>query len=119
MLPVYPNVSKLPDYLSKVGTEASTENFYWSSRLIGALADAHYAAQIQHINRYQETVAAKGRQLILEYDGRIAESGDASLMEAANRELCEMARKETDKTLTCVLQTASERMKNGYNLADN
>ena len=119
MLPVYPNVPKLPDYLSKVGMEASTENFYWGSRLIGALADAHYAAQIQHINRYQETVTAKGRQLVREYDRKIAESGDVSLMETANRKLCEMARKETDKTLTCVLQTASEHMKNGYNLADN
>ena len=119
MLPVYPNVPKLPDYLSSVGMEASTDNFYWSSRLIGALADAHYAAEIQHINRYQEAVETKGRQLILEYDRKIAESGDASLMEAANRKLCEMARKETDKTLTNVLQTASEHMKNGYNLADN
>ena len=30
-----------------------------------------------------------------------------------------MARKETVSTLNKVLQTASEKMKNGYNLADN
>ena len=119
MLPVYPNVAKLPDYLSKVATETSTENFYWSSRFLAALGDAHYAAEIQHIYRYQETVTAKGRQLILEYDRKLADSGDASLMEEANRKLCEMARKETDTTLTKVLQTATEQMKNGYNLADN
>jgi dipeptidase len=30
-----------------------------------------------------------------------------------------MAREETTKALNNVLQTASEKMKNGYNLADN
>lgn len=119
MVPVYPNVAKMPDYLSKVTEDASTDNFYWASRLIGALADPHYAAQIQHINRYQEAMAARGRRLVAEYDRKIAETGDAGLAEEANRKLCEMAREETTKALNNVLQTASEKMKNGYNLADN
>ena len=33
MLPVYPNVPKIPDYLSKVTLDTSTENFYWGSRI--------------------------------------------------------------------------------------
>ena len=119
ILPVYPNVRKMPEYLSRVTLDTSTENFYWSSRLIGALADPNYAATIQNINRYQETVETRGRQLIREYDRKIAESGDVRLAEEANGKLCEMAREETVKTLNRVLATASERMKNGYNLADN
>ena len=119
MLPVYPNVPKMPDYLSRVSLQASTENFYWASRMIGALADAHYAACIQHIDRYQEAMEFRGRQLIREYDRKIAETGDLRLAEEANGKLCEMAKEETGKALNNVLQTASEGMKNGYRLADN
>ena len=61
----------------------------------------------------------RGRTLIREYDAKIAETGDARLAEEADRKLCEMAREETTKALNNVLQTASEKMKNGYNLADN
>ena len=119
MMPVYPNVPKLPDYLSRVTTDVSTENFYWASRLIGALADPHYAAAIQQIGRYQDAMVIRGRQLILEYDRKIAETGNARLAEEANEKLCAAAKEETVKALNNVLQTASEKMKNGYNLADN
>ena len=119
MLPVYPNVPKLPDYLSKVTLDASTENFYWASRIIGALADPHYAAARQQIDRYQEAVETRGRQLVMEYDRKIAETGDLRLAEEANGKLCAMAKEETTKALNNVLLTASEKMRNGYNLADN
>ena len=119
LLPVYPNVDRMPDYLSKVSLDASTENLYWSSRLVGALADPCYGAAIQNIERYQETVAVRGRQLVREYDRRIGESGDLSLLKEANDKLCAMAKEETTAVLNKVLQTASERMKNGYNRADN
>ena len=119
MLPVYPNVNRMPDYLSKVTMDASTENFYWASRLIGAMADLHFAATAQQIERYQLAVETRGRQLIREYDAKIAESGNADLAEEANRKLCDMAKEETTSALNKILRTASERMKNGYNLADN
>jgi dipeptidase len=61
----------------------------------------------------------KGRQLIREYDEKMAASGDFSLTEQANEALAKMAREETDKTLTKVLHEASVTMKNGYNRADN
>ena len=118
IFPVYTNVSKLPDYLSRVSTDVSTENFYWASRLIGALADPHFAATIPLVNRYQDEVFIRGRQLVLEYDRKIAESGDLRLAEEANRKLCAMAKEETVKALNDVLLAASERMKNGYNLED-
>ena len=119
MLPLYTNVSKMPDYVSKVTLDTSTENFYWGSRLIGALTDPNYAACIQNIERYQSAVFVKGRRLLLEYDRKMTESGDFSLTAEANEALCRMAKEQTVDTLNKVLAEASARMKNGYNRADN
>ena len=118
-LPFYTAVSRVPDYLSRITLDASTENYYWSSRLIGALADSCYAASIQNIERYQLAVGTKGREIIREYDEKMIRAGDFSLTEEANEKLSAMAEQETTSTLNKVLQAASEKMKNGYNLADN
>ena len=118
-LPVYTNVAGMPDYLSRVTLDTSTENYYWGSRLIAALTDSHYADSCQDIERYQLAVATRGRQLIREYDRKMTETGDFSLMEEANGKLTAMAKEETISTLNKVLRTATEKMKNGFNLADN
>ena len=118
-LPVYTNVSKLPKYLSEVTMDTSTENFYWGSRLINALADPNFASCIQLIERYQNAVAVKGRQLIREYDRKFAEAGKPAILEEANEALCRMAKEQTISTLNKVLLEASKNMKNGYKLADN
>ncbi len=119
LLPVYPCVPKMPKYLSEVTLDVSTENFYWASRLIGALADHNYPSTVQNIERYQLAVMTKGRQLITEYDRKFAESGDERIPAEANEKLCSMAKEESTAVLNKVLLTASEHMKNGYNLADN
>ncbi len=119
LLPVYPNTAKLPKYLTDVTLDVSTENFYWASRLIGALADPHYGAVIQMIERYQNAVMTKGRRLVLEYDRRMRESGDFSLTAEANEKLAAMAKEESTAALGKILREASVRMKNGYNRADN
>ena len=122
MVPVYTNVSKLPAYLSKVTADTSTEDFYWGSRLIGALADPCYADCMQHIDRYHNAVANESRRLLLEYDKKIAAAKKAdgeALREEANEALCKMAKEQTIDTLNKVLLTASEHMKNGYKLSDN
>ncbi|MBQ8110652.1 MAG: C69 family dipeptidase [Clostridia bacterium] len=119
LLPVYPNVAKMPKYLSDVTLDASTENFYWASRLIGALADSCYAACAQHVERYQNAVMTRGRQLLIEYDRRIAETGNAALAAEANEKLAAMAKEMSVDCLNKVLHEASVKMKNGYNRADN
>ena len=119
LLPVYTNVGRLPKYLTDVTLDASTENFYWGSRLVGALADHEYGACIQHIERYQNAVATKGRRLVLEYDRKMRAAEDYALTEQANDELCGMAHAETTAVLNKVLLEVSERMHNGYNRADN
>ena len=60
----------------------------------------------------------RGRQLIVEYDRKIAESRDLRLAEEANRKLCAMAKEETVKALNDVLMAASEKMRNAYHLDD-
>ena len=119
LLPVYTNVSKMPAYLANVTLDCSTENFYWTSCLIAALADHSYNQCIQHIDRYQDAVMAKGREILREYDRKMLESGDYSLSAEANEKLAKMAKEKSTQTLNKVLRAASETMKNGYNRADN
>ena len=119
MLPVYTNVPRMPKYLSDVTLDTSTENFYWGSRLIGALADPNFGTSIQHIERYHKAVLTKGRQIINEYDKKMIETGDFSLTAEANEKLCAMAKERTIDTLNKVLLDASTHMKNGFNRSDN
>ncbi|MBR3126587.1 MAG: dipeptidase, partial [Mogibacterium sp.] len=99
--------------------DVSTENLFWTSRLIGAMADKDYDHCIQNIERYQAAVNIRSRQLILEYDKKMAETGDFSLAAEANKKICTMAKEETDKALGCILDTSSVRMKNNSKLSDN
>lgn len=119
ILPLYANVDRMPKYLSHVSMDVSTENFYWSSRLIGALADHDYVTCVQLVERYQNAVATQGRRLIKEYDGRMMESGDYSLTAQANETLAQMAKTQTTEVLNKVLLESSKSMRNGYNRADN
>ncbi len=118
LLPVYTCVEKMPDYLAKVSLDVSTENFYWASAVLGALADHSYYKSNRDIVRYQDAVMIRGRQLLREYDKKMLETGDCSLAAEANEKLAEMAKEQTFKVLYKVLRAASEGMKNGYNRAD-
>jgi len=117
-LPVYANTDNMPAYISKVAMDVDSNTFYWANRLIGAMADQNYSACIQHIERYQEAIAANGSRLIHEYDRQILDSGDYSLIGTANRKLCDMARKEATSTLGKVLREASMAMRCGYKRSD-
>ena len=119
LLPVYPNVPRMPAYLARVTMNVSTENFYWASRLLATLCDPHFARTVQPLERYQNAVMARGRQLVRTYDRRMTDSGDFSLAAEANDALAKMAREETDKALNTLVLIASETMKDGYDLADN
>ncbi len=117
--PVYTNVPKMPAYLSQVTLDVSTENLYWSSRILNILADANYSSSIQQIDRYQEAVAVGSRKLLREYDRKMTETGDFSLAAEANEKISALTKKETISTLNKLTLEASKHMKNGYNLADH
>ena len=122
MVPFYANVDTTPEYLANTTADVSTDNFYWSSRMIAAMADASYSKSLFHIERYQETVLAKGHEVINRYDEQIEKEPDAgkrsALREQANQEMADILRKETGKTLSKVLYELSNQMKNSYARSD-
>ena len=122
MVPLYTSIDKVPEYLSNTTNEVTTDNFYWNSRMIGALSDAHYQKCINHIEHYQEAVHAQGYAILKEDDEKICAAlpnDCTALCEEANQKAADMAKKETAKTLGEVLYEASNAMKNSYARSDH
>lgn len=122
MIPLYADVDKTPDYLANTTGDCSTDNFYWTSRLIGALADGSYKACASHIERYQNALHAKGYEIINTYDELLAKEQDpakqAALKEEANEKVAEAARALSQDTLNKVLYERSMQMKNAFSRSD-
>ena len=122
LVPFYADVTVTPEYLSNTTAEVSTDNFYWSSRMIAAMADASYRSSVFHIERYQERVAAKGHELVNTYDALLEKESDVQkrmrLKEDANEKIAQMLKKETADTLNKVLFELSSQMKNAYSRSD-
>lgn len=122
MLPFYANVDTTPEYLSNTTGDVSTDNFYWASRLLAAMADASYAKSVFHIERYTLSVGAKSNGFINRYDDALRAEADpavrAALREKANEEIAAMAKAETTDALNKVLFELSSGMKNAYSRSD-
>ncbi len=125
LVPLYTNVDTTPEYLSSTTGRVTTDTLYWSSRIIAALADAHFAETIPQIERYQEKTLAAGHALIHATDTTLAESGTAlgeaavrEALAAANDAIAETVRTETDKLLDSVLFIASNGMHNRFSRSD-
>ena len=58
LVPFYPQVSKTPEYMANTTAEVSTENFYWASRMIAAMADAAYEIQKEEQRKTIEVTTA-------------------------------------------------------------
>lgn len=129
-VPFYANVTEMPAYIRDGGREVTTDNFYWVSRIIGALADAHWAACANLIERYQNSVGAKAHQMLREADeeytkkfsGKSGKEPDEKkvrrFLMKRNEKMADMARKETQDVLDKVLFAASSGMKNQYARSD-
>lgn len=102
--------------------EVSTDNIYWSSRLIAAMADASNSKFLFHVERYQLAVQAKGYALINQFDEKLRQEADevkrAALRAQANQEIAEMLKKATAAILDKVLFELSCQMKNAYSRSD-
>lgn len=118
-VPVYAATDRIPDYLSKVTTDVSTDNLYWSSRILAALADSNYGYCIQLIERYQAAVANASHRLLNEYDEKMKKAKKYDLTKEADQKICDMAQKETVKALNNVLGEVSRHMRCGFSRADN
>ena len=122
VVPFYANVDTTPEYLSNTTGDVSTDNFYWASRLLAAMADASYAKSVFHIERYTLSVGSKANGIINAYDdaqrGEADPAARAALRTKANEELAAMVRAETTDALNKVLFELSSGMKNAYSRSD-
>ena len=128
MAPFYTNVDEVPEYLANTSEEVSTDNFYWTSRMIAAMADASYAKSVFHIERYDEKVMSKAHEIIYRYDDLLGADRDVQtdavsklgqkLRQRANRETADMVRQAASDTLGKVLYELSNQMKNSYSRSD-
>lgn len=117
--PVYTNVPKMPRYLAKTGEKVSTDNMYWTSRLIAALTDAHFSKAVIFTERYQNSVFNKSYEILNEYDNKYQQNNDEKLLLEANEKIIRMVQSESEKTLGDVLFVASNSMKTRFNRGDN
>lgn len=128
MVPFYTNVDEVPEYFANTSADVSTNNFYWTSRMIAAMADASYAKSVFHIERYDEKVMSKAHEIIYRYDDRLGADRDVQtdavsklgqkLRQQANRETADMVRQAASDTLGKVLYELSNQMKNSYSRSD-
>ena len=128
MVPFYTNVDEVPEYLANTSAEVSTDNFYWTSRMIAAMADASYAKSVFHIERYDEKVMSKAHEIIYRYDDLLGADSDVQidavsklgqkLRQQANQEMADMAMHAASDTLGKVLYELSNQMKNSYSRSD-
>lgn len=122
LVPFYANVDTLPEYLCNTASTVTTDSFYWSNRLIAALADARFRDNAAHIERYQEKVGARGHQMLRETDRAVADASGEELvrtLEQANDRMARFLREQTDALLGKVLHTTSLSMRNGFAMSDN
>ena len=119
IIPMYTNVTRMPDYISKVTLDVDTSNYYWCSRLLGVLADPHYGKAIVHIERYQNQIFNLGHQNLNKFDEEYIKTNDIKVLEKANDEMAKLTKVETQKTINKLMLVASEEMKNGYSRGDN
>ena len=122
MVPFYANIERTPDYLANTTGEVSTDNFYWTSRMIAAMADASFAKSQFHLERYELAVLSESRAILHEYDAKLAAEPDAAaraaLRQQANDALAANLKRHAADTLDKVLFELSSQMKNAYSRSD-
>lgn len=125
LVPFFAQVSDTPAYVRDTTARPTTENFYWANRIIAAMADAHYNACINDIERYRQSVMAFGHQLIAETDKAVEELGEypeteevERILEGANARMAKELKRQTNALLDTVLFTCSNKMHNAFVLAD-
>ncbi len=118
-VPFYTNTIKVPAYYGNTTLRISTDNFYWASRLLGALADPHFNLNSIFIERYQDSVADFAHQEITKIDAEYLKTKDLSVIDKGNQVLADKVQEYTDKALKDVLYVTSMNMKNAFARSDN
>lgn len=136
LVPVFANVNDIPQYYRDTTGTVDSNNFYWANRLIGALADAQFADNNAHIERYQQKTGSLGVKMIISTDKKIAllaendkdfadsletveNSCVREILQQANARLADEIHAETNDVLGKVLYVTSMGMKNDFHMSDN
>lgn len=120
LVPQYTNVNTVPEYFSDTTETVSTGSFYWTCRLISALADSqHHACEVE-IERYQDAVQSQGRTIMAQAEAHFDPECDVpAWCEKVNQQIADMVREKTDALLDKVLFITSNKMINAYSRSDN
>lgn len=119
-IPIFTRTDSIPPYLSSTTERVDTSTFYWSIRILAALADSAFDTCQVLIERYQDACQNESWRIIHEAEERVLAGEDAAKVIAwANRASSDSIQKETDRALKEVLNAASNRMKNSFSRSDN
>lgn len=121
MVPFYTDIIATPAYAADTTDSVSTGSFYWTSRLIAAMADACDRQSAIFIERYQNTTTARCREILNRSTPEIqAASGKdrIHLCMEANEQIAEVTREQAQKCLGEVLKALSDNMKNAFSRSD-
>ncbi|KAB7790625.1 C69 family dipeptidase [Bifidobacterium leontopitheci] len=130
--PFYANVDDTPAYLRDTTPTVSTDNLYWTNRLIAVIADAHWYETANAIGAYVEQVRAYGHRLVEQTDTAVAAAGDVAagdaaatdgrpataLLAEANERMADFLRERTSKLLDRVVYDGSNHMNNAFAMSD-
>ncbi|VTS33930.1 dipeptidase [Streptococcus porcinus] len=117
MVPLFTQVSDMPDYFTNTTENASTDSFYWVNRLIAAIADPHFNHHDSDIEAYTEKTMAKGHAMLHAVEQLIAEGETVDLTQK-NQEMSDYIQIETQALLNKILFDASNLMTNRFSLSD-
>lgn len=118
-IPQYTQVDSVPKYLSDINHTVSTNNMYWTNRIIAALTDAHYTNCNVHVEHYQTEVLAKSHEFLNEFDKAFKAGGvSEKFLEECNQKISDYFEKRTERLLDSVLKTSSLEMKNSFSRSD-
>lgn len=126
-----------PKRFVAIAPEVSTDNLYWTNRLIAALADAHFYETSNAIEAFAEAARTYSHRLVEHTDAALRNIGKnsddsavgdsvaetagepiAGRLQAANDEMAEYLRTHATKLLNDVLYTSSNLIRNGFAMSD-
>lgn len=117
--PFYANVRTTPEYLSETTGEVTTDSWYWTNRIIAAIADPHFVENGNAIEHFRENILSYGDRLLVQTD--VISRHDEhvpDILEQSNETMADYLRSQTNELLAQVLYTSSNLMRNSFTMSD-
>lgn len=117
MIPFFTQINSTPDYLANTQKDVSTASFYWTNRLIAAIADSHLHHHEGDIEAYVQETMAHGHAMIHTVDEKLRR-GEAVDLTVENQAMSDFLENQTQELLNKVLFDASNLMTNRFSVSD-